>query len=162
MSENLSLDAFDRRILDWLHAEGRITITELAHRVGLSKTPCLTRVRRLEKAGYILGYSAVLNTRKLGRDHVAFVEVKLTDTREAALRRFNAEVRAVPEIEECHMIAGGYDYLLKVRSHDINAYRRLLGERISSLPHVAQTSTHVAMETVKDGGREGDGPVEAR
>lgn len=155
MSEKDSLDTFDRRILDVLHAEGRITVTALAQRVGLSKTPCLTRLRRLEKSGYILGYAAILNTRKLGRDHVAFVEVKLNDTREAALRRFNAEVRKIPEIEQCHMIAGNYDYLLKVRSTDINAYRRLLGETISGLPHVAQTSTFVAMESVKDGMADG-------
>ena len=152
MSTQDSLDAFDLRILEILHADARITVTALAQRVGLSKTPCLTRLRRLERSGYILGYTALLNNRKLGRDHVAFVEVKLNDTREAALRRFNAEVRKIPEIEQCHMIAGNYDYLLKVRSTDINAYRTLLGETISGLPHVAQTSTFVAMESVKDEG----------
>ena len=146
-----SLDAFDLRILEALHGDGRITVTALAQQVGLSKTPCLTRLRRLEKTGYILGYTAILDSRKLGRDHIAFVEVKLNDTREVALRRFNAEVRKIPEIEQCHMIAGNYDYLLKVRSTDINAYRKLLGEAISGLPHVAQTSTFVAMESVKDG-----------
>ena len=150
MSTDQSLDRFDERILEIMHSDARITVTELASRVGLSKTPCLARLRRLEKAGFILGYRAVLNTTKLGRDHVAFVEVKLTDTREAALQRFNAEVRKIPEIEQCYMIAGHYDYLLSVRSADINEYRRLLGERISSLPHVAQTSTYVAMEAVKE------------
>ena len=87
---------------------------------------------------------------KLGRDHVAFVEVKLTDTTEAALRRFNTAVMAVPEIEQCHMIAGAFDYLLKVRTRDMRDYRRVLGEVVSGLPHVGQSSTHVSMEAVKD------------
>ncbi|MCU4653711.1 Lrp/AsnC ligand binding domain-containing protein [Roseibacterium sp. SDUM158016] len=144
------IDAADRRILDLLAREGRLPVTEIARRVGLSKTPCQVRIRRLEAAGYILGYRAVLDPAKLGRSHVTFVEVKLSDTREAALRAFNAAVRKVPSIEECHMIAGAFDYLLKVRSADIDAYRRVLGEVISALPHVASTSTHVSMEAVKD------------
>ncbi|MCE8467541.1 Lrp/AsnC ligand binding domain-containing protein, partial [Rhodovulum sulfidophilum] len=82
--------------------------------------------------------------------HVAFVELRLSDTREAALRAFNAAVRAIPEIEECHMIAGGFDYLLKVRTADMAAYREVMGERISALPHVANSSTFVAMEAVKE------------
>ena len=84
---------------------------------------------------------------------MAFVEVKLSDTREAALRAFNTAVRGLAEVEECHMIAGAFDYLLKVRSADIMDYRRILAEKISALPHVAATSTHVAMEAVKEGGR---------
>src|SRR6056297_2902530 len=124
------LDRIDRRILDVLGQEGRITHTELARRVGISKTPCQTRVRRLEKAGYIAGYRAVLDAGRLGLTHVAFVEVKLSDTRQHALDAFNRAVRDVAEIEECHMIAGGFDYLLKVRSRDMGAYRRVLGEVI--------------------------------
>lgn len=100
--------------------------------------------------GYIQGFRAVLDPARLGLAHVAFVEVKLTDTREAALNAFNAAARDVPEIEQCHMIAGAFDYLLKVRSTDIAEYRRVLGEVISRLPHVAATSTHVSMEAVKD------------
>lgn len=144
------LDAYDRRILDALSREGRLPVTELARRVGLSKTPCQLRMKKLEAAGFIRGYRAVLDPARLGRSHVTFVEVKLSDTREAALQAFNAAVRAVPEIEECHMMAGAFDYLLKVRSADIDAYRRVLGEVISALPHVASTSTHVSMEAVKD------------
>ncbi len=98
----------------------------------------------------ITGYRAVIDPAKLGLDHVAFAEVKLSDTRETALEEFNAGVRRIPEVEECHMIAGGFDYLLKVRTADIRRYRIVLGEKISSLPHVANTSTFVAMETVKD------------
>ncbi len=109
-------------------------------------------MRRLEKNGVILGYRAQLDPVRLGRDHVAFVEVKLSDTREAALAAFNSAVLSVAEIEECHMIAGAFDYLLKVRTQDMTRYRHVLGERISSLPHVAHTATHVAMQAVKDAG----------
>lgn len=144
------LDQHDRKILEILAAEGRLPVTELAARIGLSKTPCQARLKRLIAGGYITGFHARLDAARLGLDHVAFVEVKLSDTREPALEAFNAAVRAMPEIEQCHMIAGSFDYLLKVRTHDIHAYRHVLGERISMLPHVAATSTHVAMEAVKD------------
>ena len=138
ISEDVSdLDQFDRRILEALAADGRMSITDLAARIGLSKTPCQVRLRRLIETGYIEGFRAVLNPKKLGLDHVAFAEVKLSDTRESALAEFNAAVRRIPEIEECHMIAGRFDYLLKVRSPDIRTDRRILGETISSLPHVA-------------------------
>lgn len=151
ISEEISdLDQFDRRILEALAEDGRMSITDLAARIGLSKTPCQVRLRRLVEAGYIEGFRAILNPKKLGLDHVAFAEVKLSDTREAALAEFNAAVRRIPEIEECHMIAGRFDYLLKVRSPDIRTYRRILGEKISSLPHVASSSTSVAMEAVKE------------
>ncbi len=144
------LDPADRRILAVLARDGRIPVTELAKQVGLSKTPCQTRMKRLQADGYIRGFRAVLDSARLGLAHVAFVEVKLSDTREAALRAFNDAARAVPEIEQCHMIAGAFDYLLKVRSVDITDYRRVLGEVITRLPHVEATSTHVSMETVKD------------
>lgn len=144
------LDGFDRRILAELSADGRMPITDLARRVGLSKSPCQVRVKRLQAQGYILGFRAVLNPAMLDRDHVAFVEVSLSDTREAALSAFNSAVRSVPEIEQCHMIAGAFDYLLKVRTRDMKAYRRVLGEVISALPHVASSSTHVSMQAVKD------------
>lgn len=127
-------------------------VTELARRVGLTKTPTQARVRRLEETGVIQGYRAILSPIRMGLAHVAFVEVRLSDTREAALQAFNRAVRSVPEIEECHMMASSFDYLLKVRTRDITSYRRVLGERISALPHVASTSTYVAMEAVKEGG----------
>ena len=144
------LDVFDRKIIDVVSSHGRISVTDLAQQVGLSKTPCQVRLKRLMQSGVIVGFRAVLDTAKLGMDHVAFAEVKLSDTREAALAEFNAAVRNIPEVEECHMIAGGFDYLLKVRTSDIRRYRLVLGERISSLPHVSNTSTFVAMETVKE------------
>ncbi len=145
------LDKFDNAILDIVSTDGRISITELASRIGLSKTPCQARLRRLEAEGYILGYRAQLDPVKMGRDHVAFVEVKLSDTRAKALAAFNAAALKIPEIEQCHMIAGGFDYLLKVRTSDIAEYRWVMGEKISALPHVAHTSTFVAMEAVRDG-----------
>ncbi|MFZ5709658.1 MAG: Lrp/AsnC family transcriptional regulator [Pseudomonadota bacterium] len=144
------LDEIDRAILRALCRDGRLTVTELAARVGLSKSPTQVRLTRLQAAGYILGFRAVIDPARLGLAHIAFVEVRLKDTTEAALRAFNAAVREVPEIEECHMIAGAFDYLLKVRTEDIRRYRDVLGETISALPHVSTTSTHVAMEAVKD------------
>jgi Lrp/AsnC family leucine-responsive transcriptional regulator len=144
------LDRIDRNILAALSANGRLSAAELAAKVGLSKTPVQARVKRLEREGYIRGYAAIVDRERMGEGHVAFVQVKLSDTRSAALDAFNKAVLTIPEVEQCHMIASSFDYLLKVRTKDIAAYRRVLGERISALPHVAQTSTYVAMETVKD------------
>ncbi|MDP1577760.1 MAG: Lrp/AsnC ligand binding domain-containing protein, partial [Cypionkella sp.] len=106
--------------------------------------------KRLEDGGVIIGYRANLDPIRMGQAHVAFVEVRLSDTREAALQAFNKAVLAVPEVEQAHMIASRFDYLLKVRTTDIQDYRRVLAERISALPHVASTSTYVAMEAVKE------------
>ena len=149
----VELDEFDRKILSILGRDGRITYTNLAQRVGLSKTPCQQRVKRLVESGLITGFRAIVDPAKVGLDHVAFAEVKLSDTREEALRQFNAAVRRIPEVEECHMIASSFDYLLKVRTPDIRRYRIVLGEKISSLPHVASTSTFVAMETICESAR---------
>lgn len=151
-NDSVVLDRYDQAILQALVADGRLGVTELARRVGLTKTPVQARLKRLEGAGVITGYRAMLDPIRLGRAHVAFVEVRLADTREVALQAFNRAVLAIPEIEECHMIAGGFDYLLKVRTADIAAYRAFLAERLSALPHVAATSTYVAMEAVKEAG----------
>ena len=149
-SARASLDSYDEAILRILATEGRIAATELARRIGLSKSPTQARLKRLEDAGVIAGYRAMLDPIAMGLAHVAFVEVRLSDTREAALQAFNRAVRAIPEVEQCHMIASRFDYLLKVRTSDISDYRRVLAERVSALPHVAATSTYVAMEAVKD------------
>ena len=146
----VELDRFDDAILRVLAVEGRISATELARRIGLSKSPTQARMKRLEDAGIITGYRANLDPIRMGLAHVAFVEVRLSDTREAALQAFNKAVMAVPEVEQCHMIASRFDYLLKVRTADIQDYRRVLAEQISALPHVAGTSTYVAMEAVKE------------
>lgn len=150
MIKSSEIDQFDQKILDALVEDGRMSITELSERVGLSKTPCQARLKKLIDSGYIEGFKAVLNPIKLGLDHVAFAEVKLTDTREEALLSFNNAIKKIKEIEECHMIAGRFDYLLKVRTSDIRRYRIVLGEKISSLPYVASTSTNVVMQSVKE------------
>ena len=147
-----SIDQIDRRILRALRANARLSMVALGEQVGLSKTPVTARVRRLEEAGYIRGYRAELDAGKLGLEHVAFVEVRLSDTREAALQAFNTAIREIPEVEACHMIAGGFDYLVKVRTSNVRDYRRVLGEKISQLPHIASTSTYVSMESVLDQG----------
>lgn len=152
IAHDANLDKFDRQIIDNLSREGRLSITELAKRIGLSTSPCQARLKRLQDQGYILGYRAILNPQKLQLEHVAFTEVKLSDTTERALSKFNDAVMKIPEIEQCHMIAGAFDYLLKVRTNNIQAYRRILGETISNLPFVANTSTFVSMQSVKDAG----------
>ena len=151
-NEKPPLDRFDRAILTTLAGDGRISITELARRIGLSKSPTQARLRQLEDDGVIRGYRAILDPIRLGIDHVAFVEVRMSDTRETALAAFNAAVLAIPEIEQAHLIAGSFDYLLKVRTADMRAYRQVLAERISTLPGVSATSTYVAMEAVKEDG----------
>lgn len=148
--DQVELDRFDRAILDVLSSEGRISVTDLAKRIGLSKSPTQARLRRLEAEAVITGYQALIDPIQLGLDHVAFVEVKLTDTREKALRAFNAAVAQIVEIEQAHMIASNFDYLLKVRTRSMAAYRSVLAEKISTLPHVSSTSTYVAMQAVKE------------
>ncbi|UEM03736.1 Lrp/AsnC ligand binding domain-containing protein [Skermanella rosea] len=144
------MDRIDRAILRELQQNGRISVVELAGKVNLTKTPCSERLRRLEAAGVIRRYRAELDPVALEADHVVLVQVVLRGTTADELERFNEAVRRVPEIQSCHMIAGDFDYLLKVRTRDIQHYRRLLGDTISRLPHVQQTHTFVVMETVKD------------
>lgn len=153
MSQKDDLDIFDRRIIAALAQDGRMTVTELSEKVGLSKTPCQNRLRRLLQNGVIKGFTAIIDQGALNLDHVAFVGVKLSDTREQALAEFNVAVRRIPEVEECYMLASSFDYMLKVRTANIRRYREVLGERISSLPHVSSTSTYVAMQSIKDGAR---------
>ena len=129
--------------------DGRISITDLAARVGLSKTPCHIRLKRLVEDGYIEGFNAVLNPSKIGLDHLTFAEVKLTNTQEVA-RKLQCRREKIKEVEECHLIAGRFQYLLDIRTRDIRRYRHVLGERIFSVPFVASTSTSVVMETVKE------------
>ncbi len=146
------IDSINQKILSELLANARISMSELAARVGLSKTPVTQRVRQMEESGLITGYRATVSRVKLGLTHVTFVEVKMTDTRQTALDRFNEAVRAIPEVEECYMIAGGFDYLLKVRSRDMVHFRQILAERVSSLPFIHATSSFVAMEAVVEQG----------
>ena len=142
------MDSIDFKILDQLSSDSKTTLKQLSEQVGLSSSPLQARIKRLEKEGYIRGYTAQLDYTKLGQDHIAFVQVTLSDTRANALAAFNAAIRQLKSVEQCHMIAGNFDYLLKVRTKDIRNYREELAEKISSLPHVASTSTFVSMETV--------------
>lgn len=144
------LDHYSEMILAVLSKEGRLPISHLAQRVGLSKTPCQSRVKKLETEGYILGYKALLNYEKIGKEQVAYAQVTLSDTRSPALEAFNVAIREIPEVEECYMIAGAFDYLVKIRSADMNAYRKILGESLSSLPYVSSTSTFVSMMPIKE------------
>lgn len=144
------MDRLDFKILTELQADARMSIVELSRRVGLTKTPCAERVRRLEKTGVIRGYHADLDPAAVEASHIVMVQVLLAGTTEHELRRFNESVQRIPEIESCHMIAGDFDYLLKVRTRDIHEYRRVMGEHISGLPGVKQTHTYVVMEVVKE------------
>ncbi len=145
------LDAIDRKILRMLQANGRITVTELADAVNLSKTPCTERMKRLERDGHITGYGAKLDPGMLGLPVTVFVQVVLERTTTDVLDRFGEAVRRIPEVEAAHMIAGNFDYLLKVRARDMDHYRKVLGDRIGALPSVSQTHTFAVMETVKEG-----------
>ncbi|HLS67756.1 MAG TPA: Lrp/AsnC ligand binding domain-containing protein [Kiloniellales bacterium] len=147
--EARALDRIDRRILRTLQEDGRLSNVELARRVGLSATPCLERVRRLERAGYIIGYRALLSPHKLDAALLAFVQVTLDRTTPDAFEQFRTTVVAMPEVLECHMVAGGFDYLLKVRVRDMGAYRRFLGETLTAIRGISQTHTYVVMEEVK-------------
>ena len=144
----MELDAADRRILAALTRDARAPLTEIARAAGLSKTPVAARIRRMEAAGLIAGYRALLSPLKLGLSHVTYVEIKVADTRQPALVAFNDAIRAIPEVEECYMIAGGFDYLAKIRARDMAHFRAIMAERISTLPHIAATSSYVAMEAV--------------
>jgi len=144
----MQLDKLDQRILAELQTDGRISITELSRRVNLSKTPVAARVKALEAQGLIAGYRAMISPLQMGLSHVTYMELKLSDTRETALAAFNAAVRKIPEVEECYMIAGGFDYLIKVRARDMAHFRQVMAEQIADLPHVQSTSSYVAMEAV--------------
>lgn len=145
-----ALDPIDRRILEELQTAGRLSIVELASRVNLTKTPCSERVRRLEQRGVISGYHAVINPSHVDMSHLTIVHVNLTRTHNSCLNQFNEAARAIPEVQSCHMIAGPFDYMLTVRTRDMSHFRKVLGERISTLPGVTQTHSFAVMETVKD------------
>ncbi|MDD6176610.1 MAG: leucine-responsive transcriptional regulator Lrp [Succinivibrionaceae bacterium] len=146
---NKALDRIDRNILTELQNDGRLSNVELSKRVGLSPTPCLERVRRLEKNGYILGYSARLNPKALGASLLVFVEISLNKSSPDVFERFNKAVQELPDIQECHLVSGSFDYLLKTRVSDMSAYRKLLSETILKLPCMSDTRTFVVMEEVK-------------
>jgi len=143
------LDRVDRRLLARLQQDGRAAVSQLAREVNLTVTPTLERVRRLESGGYIEGYFAQLNPGKLGLGLLAYVEVSLDRTTPDAFDRFKQVALAHDEVMECHMVAGGFDYLLKIRVTDMESYRRFLGDRLAAVRGVQQTHTYFVMEEVK-------------
>jgi len=149
MKPSKTLDRIDLKILKELQSDGRLSNVELARRVGLSPTPCLERVRRLERENFILGYHAALNPAQLNAALIAFIEVSLDRTTTRALERFSEAIERMDEVMECHMVAGGFDYLIKIRLSDMSAYRQFLGEKLAAINGVSQTHTYVVMEEVK-------------
>ncbi|HEY0923817.1 Lrp/AsnC ligand binding domain-containing protein [Rheinheimera pacifica] len=142
------LDRIDISILDTLQRDGRIANVDLAKKVNLSASPCIDRVKRLEKEGYIDGFGARLNAAKLGFGTAAFIQVTLDRTTSEVFDKFRDAVVQIPQVAECHMVAGGFDYLLKLRLPNMDAYRSILS-LIVDLPGVAQTHTYVVIEQVK-------------
>jgi Lrp/AsnC family transcriptional regulator, leucine-responsive regulatory protein len=148
-SSSHKLDRIDLHILRVLQLNGRISNVELSQKVNLSPAPCLVRVKRLEQEGIIQRYRAELDPVKLGFGLLAFVEVTLDRTTPDVFDKFKQAVQTIDEIEECHMVAGGFDYLIKIRCIDMDAYRRILGEKIATVNGISQTHTYVVMEQVK-------------
>lgn len=147
------LDKLDRKILKLLQADGRLSNLKLAETVGLSPTAVLARTQRLQKDGYILGFEARLNPLKLGRGLTVFVEVLLDRTTPGVFNAFKAAVQTFDDIVECHMVAGGFDYLIKTRMADMAAYREFAGTVLWQLPGVRETRTYAVMEEIKVGNR---------
>ena len=146
------IDETDRRLLRVLQVDGRISNLELAERCNLSPSACSDRVRRLREQGFITGYAAVVDPDKVGRALLIFVEVVLDRTTKDAFDDFAAAARRAPDILECHMVAGGFDYLIKARVRDMNAYRTFLGDVLVDMPGVRETRTYAVLEEVKSSG----------
>ena len=147
MSKKLKpLDRTDYRILEILQQNGRITNVDLAEKVHLSPPPCLERVKRLEREGYIEKYVGILNPYKL---NAGFIQVTLHSTASKDLEKFNTAVTRLEQVQECHMVSGGFDYLVKVRASDMQAYRYFLGHELADIPNVRETHTYVVMQEVK-------------
>ncbi|RDE22770.1 winged helix-turn-helix transcriptional regulator [Motiliproteus coralliicola] len=144
------LDRIDRNILRQLQNNGRMSYVDLAAEVGLSTTPCLERVRRLEKDGIIRGYSANLDPRALEAGLLVFVEISLTYRSNTIFEDFKREVLKIPQVMECHLVSGEFDYLIKARISEMSAYRELLGELLISLPNVDKSRSYIVMEEVKE------------
>jgi Lrp/AsnC family leucine-responsive transcriptional regulator len=144
------LDAIDLKILDELQRDGRLSNVALAKMVGLSPTPCTERVRALEASGIIAGYSARLDSARLDLGLLVFIEIAIDRTSQDAFDQFAAAMLRIPQVQECHMVAGGFDYLIKVRVPDMAAYRAFLGEVLSKVPGIRATHSYAVMERVKE------------
>lgn len=144
------LDKIDRRILRILQAEGRISFTELGERVGLSTTPCTERVRRLEREGVITGYHAHLDPAAVKASLLVFVEISLAYKSGDIFEEFRRAALKLPNVLECHLVSGDFDYLLKARISEMASYRKLLGSTLLTLPHVRESKSYIVMEEVKE------------
>lgn len=144
------LDRTDRRILECLQADGRISNVQLARKVNLTPTPCIERVKRLEKNGYIRGYTAILDPELIDANLLVFVEIDLSHNSPDAFREFRVKARRLTEVMECHLVSGNFDYLIKARVKDMKAYRKLLGDKILPLPGVNSARSYMVMEEVKE------------
>ncbi|MBU2969802.1 leucine-responsive transcriptional regulator Lrp [Pseudoalteromonas sp. C2R02] len=144
-----TLDRIDHKILVELQKDGRLSNVELARRIGLSATPCLERVKKLERDGFIMGYRAVIDPAKVGAALLVYVEITLTKTSPDVFEDFSQAVKLHDEILECHLVSGNFDFLLKTRVADMSAYRLVLGDVLLRLPSVSESRTYVVMEEVK-------------
>lgn len=144
------LDRIDRKILDILQREGRISMTVLAERIGLSTSPCSERVRRLERDGVITGYHARIDPKALGKTLLVFVEITLSSKSGDVFDTVRNELLNMPEVMECHLVSGGFDYLVKARLRAMSDYRHLLGDLLKKLPVTAESHSYVVMEEVKE------------
>lgn len=144
------LDRIDRMILDILQNEGRIAISELASRISLSTTPCSERVKRLEREGIIMGYHARLNPKHLDRNLLVFLEISLSAKSGDVFEQVAKDLMEIPEVQECHLISGDFDYLVKARLKEMSAYRRLLGDLLKKLPSSASSHSYIVMEEIKE------------
>lgn len=144
------LNSIDRNILRELQKDGRITFSELAKRVGLTTSPCLERVKRMEREGIIQGYNALLNPGLLNVGLVVFVQIRLSRTSQDIFTQFKDAAINLSEVQECYLVSGNFDYLIKARVTDMNAYRKFLGETLLSLPGVHESTSYVVMEEVKE------------
>ena len=144
------LDRIDQKILSALQKDGRLSNVALAKAVNLSATPCLERVRRLERDGFIESYHAKLNAKKMKADFLTFMTVSLDKTNETVFQEFKAAIADIDEIVECHMVGGGFDYLLKVRTESMADFRELMGEKLSGISSIASTSSYFVMEEIKN------------
>ena len=144
------LSRIDTRILQELQKDGRISYAELARRVGLTTSPCLERVKRMEKEGVIRGYTALLDPDSLHSNLVVFVQIRLMRLSQDVFEQFKEAAVALDEVQECYLVSGNFDYLIKARVHDMDAYRKFLGETLLSLPGVQESTSYVVMEQVKE------------
>jgi Lrp/AsnC family leucine-responsive transcriptional regulator len=145
-----TLDRTDKLILEALQIDGRLSNVALARKVNLTPTPCLERVRRLEREGFIKGYTALLNPELVGADLLVFVEISLSRNSPGGFRSFREQANKLTGILECHLVSGNFDYLIKARVADMHEYRKLLGEQILELPNVADSRSYIVMEEVKE------------